>query len=56
VPENLPKDKPSRVVLYGDFGVPCGGTHVKQLSDIGSINVRKMKASGDSLRVSYEIN
>lgn len=56
VPDNLPKDKPSRVVLYGDFGVPCGGTHVSQLSDIGHVTVRKMKQKGTTLRVSYEIN
>lgn len=35
IPENLPVNKPSRVVVYGDFGVPCGGTHVAKLSDKG---------------------
>lgn len=55
VPEYLPKDKPSRVVLYGDFGVPCGGTHVEQLSDIGTVRVRKMKDHGGTVRISYEI-
>jgi len=43
VPENLPLDKPSRVVMYGDFGVPCGGTHVAHLADIGHITIRKVK-------------
>jgi Ser-tRNA(Ala) deacylase AlaX len=35
VPNNLPEGKPARVVLYGDFGVPCGGTHVARLGEIG---------------------
>ncbi len=26
VPENIPRNKPGRVVMYGDFGIPCGGT------------------------------
>lgn len=56
VPDYLPKDKPSRVVLYGDFGVPCGGTHVKQLSDIGQVRVRKIKAHGETARISYELS
>jgi Ser-tRNA(Ala) deacylase AlaX len=55
VPEYLPKDKPSRVVLYGNFGVPCGGTHVAHLQDIGHETVRKIKAKGDTIRISYEI-
>lgn len=55
VPENLPTDKPSRVVLYGVFGVPCGGTHVAKLKDVGSLKVRKVKQKGDVLRISYEI-
>ena len=56
VPENLPKDKPSRVVLYGSFGVPCGGTHVARLEDIGKDAVRKIRQKGEILRVSYEIS
>ncbi len=55
VPEFLPKDKPSRVVLYGDFGVPCGGTHVAQLSDIGRVNIRKIKIHGATIKLSYEV-
>ncbi len=55
VPEYLPKDKPSRVVLYGDFGVPCGGTHVAKLSDIGPETIRKIKAGPETIRISYEV-
>jgi len=55
VPENLPENKPARVVMYGDFGVPCGGTHVNVLADIGSIMIRKLKMEKGNIRVSYAV-
>lgn len=55
VPEYLPTGKPGRIVLYGDFGVPCGGTHVAYLADIGSVIIRKMKERAGIIRVSYQI-
>ncbi len=55
VPQNLPVDKPSRVVLYGDFGVPCGGTHAKELKDIGLLEIRKIREKDGNLRVSYMV-
>lgn len=55
VPENIPTDKPSRIVFYGDFGVPCGGTHVARLSEIGSMRIRKLKQNRDVIRVSYDV-
>ncbi len=56
VPDNLPEGKPARVVMYGDFGVPCGGTHVTHLGEIGHIAIRKMRGDGGVIRVSYEIS
>jgi Ser-tRNA(Ala) deacylase AlaX len=56
VPPNLPSGKPVRVVLYHDFGVACGGTHVSTLGEIGRIQIRKIKARGDQVRVSYAID
>lgn len=58
VPDYVPEDRPSRVVFYGDFGVPCGGTHVANLRDIGPITIRKIKkakGSAGTMRVSYEL-
>lgn len=56
VPEGVPADKPARVVLYGEFGVACGGTHVRNLSIIGAIGIRKLRIKGDTIRVSYAID
>ena len=55
VPGNLPDNKPIRVVLYGDFGVPCGGTHVQNLSDIGRIEITKIKTKKGVTKVSYRV-
>lgn len=56
VPENIPKNKPGRVVMYGeDFGIPCGGTHVKNLSQIGTVHIPKLKEKKGVIRVSYTV-
>jgi len=55
VPDYLPEGKPARVVMYGDFGVPCGGTHVNNLSEIKKIFVRKLKPEKGNIRVAYDI-
>lgn len=55
VPDYVPADKPSRVVVYGTFAVPCGGTHVANLTDIGPVRIRKIKAGAAGVRISYGI-
>jgi Ser-tRNA(Ala) deacylase AlaX len=55
VPNNIPKNKPGRVVMYGDFGVPCGGTHVKDISQVGEIHIPKLKEKKGIIRLSYTV-
>ncbi len=55
VPDYLPAGKPTRVVMYGDFGVPCGGTHVANLRDIKQMTIRKIKQEGPNIRVGYDV-
>jgi Ser-tRNA(Ala) deacylase AlaX len=55
VPDNLPKNKPGRVVLYGHFGVPCGGTHVRDIKQVGKIHTPKLKEKKGVIRVSYAV-
>jgi Ser-tRNA(Ala) deacylase AlaX len=54
IPANIPTNKPARVVLYADdFGIPCGGTHVRNVKDIGKIMVTKVKSKKGITKVSY---
>jgi Ser-tRNA(Ala) deacylase AlaX len=56
VPDFIPRDKPARAVFYGEYGVPCGGTHVSELSEIGQFRIRKMKAKKGMVRIAYEVS
>ena len=61
IPDNLPES--ARVIMFGDpassagqvFGVPCGGTHILNLSEIKSMGIRKIKREGLNIRVGYEV-
>lgn len=55
IPENLPQDKPLRLVMYGNVAIFCGGTHVKNISEIKGMKIRKLKVEKNNLRVSYNI-
>ncbi len=55
VPDNIPEGKPTRVVLFGDFGVPCGGTHIENLIKLKKATIRKIKQEKDMVRVSYDV-
>jgi Ser-tRNA(Ala) deacylase AlaX len=53
---NLPKDKPIRIVtVWGEKGVPCGGTHVANISEVGKLAVRYVKAKKGEIKVAYEL-
>lgn len=56
VPENIPTNKPARVVIYnGNYGIPCGGTHVKKLDEIGKIVITKIKCKKGVTKISYSV-
>ena len=56
IPSNVPSNKPARIVLYADdFGVPCGGTHVRQVRDIGKMEVTKVKSKKGITKVTYRV-
>jgi len=56
VPDNIPANKPARVVIYNNnYGIPCGGTHVKRLNEIGRIIVTKVKYKKGITKVSYSV-
>jgi Ser-tRNA(Ala) deacylase AlaX len=55
VPEYLPTNRPARVVFMGEIGIPCGGTHVKHLKEIGKMEVTKLKLKSGNIRVGYQV-
>lgn len=55
MPERIPDGKPGRVIMYGDFAIPCGGTHVGNLAEIKSMTIRKIKQDGPNIRISYAV-
>lgn len=56
VPDYIPANKPARVVIYrDDFGVPCGGTHVRDLKMVGQIEITKIKRKNGPIRVGYKL-
>ncbi len=42
-------------MLYGDFGIPCGGTHVRDIHDVGTIRIPKLKEKKGVIRLSYAV-
>ncbi len=56
IPDYLPTGKPARVVLFGDRGIPCGGTHINNLKEIGNMTITKVKLKKGILRVSYLVS
>lgn len=56
VPDTIPSNKPSRIVIYANsFGSPCGGTHVKHLTDVGLITITKAKIKKGLGKISYTV-
>lgn len=56
LPYNIPENKKFRVIQIGDMlPVPCGGTHLSCISEIGVMKINKIKNKKGTLRVSYEV-
>lgn len=51
------RDDRSRTVAIAEDGpVPCGGTHVSSLVEIGQVSVHKIKKTREGFRASYRIS
>lgn len=56
LPYNIPENKKFRVMQIGEMlPVPCGGTHLSSLGEIGHVSIRKIKAKNNCVRISYEV-
>lgn len=53
---HAPPGKSARIVnLEGYEGCGCGGTHVNRSSEIGKINIRKIKSKGGKTSIAYSL-
>ncbi len=55
VPDYIPKDKPVRIVTVANYNCPCGGTHVKNINELGGLKVPRIKVKSGNVRVSYNL-
>lgn len=47
----------NRTMRIGDIiTIPCGGTHVDSLKEVGKITIRKIEAKNGTVRVGYAVN
>lgn len=50
-------DRPLRLVTFDDYkSVPCGGTHLSSVREIGDVTLTKVKLKNKKIRVSYKID
>jgi Ser-tRNA(Ala) deacylase AlaX len=49
------KGERARIVFHDGYAMPCGGTPVVNLRDIGKFTVRKIKQEGMNIRVGYDV-
>ena len=53
----VPKDKPTRMLTIGKFiPVPCGGTHVRNTSEINGLVITRIRRKKNRLKVNYEFS
>jgi alanyl-tRNA synthetase len=56
LPYHIPETKKFRALQIGDMlPVPCGGTHLHSIREIGCISIGKIKAKNNIVRISYEV-
>jgi Ser-tRNA(Ala) deacylase AlaX len=58
VPDYIEKGSDVRIVklTQEDNGYPCGGTHVKHISDFAKLEITKITKKGKTVRFSYKAN
>ena len=56
LPAELPENKPIRIVaVWDDLFMPCGGTHVRNVSELKGLKITKVKSKKGMTKVSYVI-
>jgi len=56
LPPQLPDNKPIRIVaVWDDLYMPCGGTHVKNVSELKGLKITRVKSKKGMTKISYVI-
>jgi Ser-tRNA(Ala) deacylase AlaX len=56
VPQNLPRNKPLRIVAISGFEpIPCGGTHVKYTNEVGKVRITEIKEAQGKILIGYKV-
>ena len=55
LPEYLPQCKCRIVTVAGTIACPCGGTHVRNINELGKVVISKIKVKGETTKISYNI-
>lgn len=56
VPYHIPQDQPIRIMRIGDLPFsPCGGTHIKSLSQLEGLQLKKGKVKKGTIKLSYTL-
>lgn len=56
VPQNLPRNKPLRIVAISGFeSIPCGGTHVKHANEVGKVRITEIKDAQGKILIGYKV-
>ncbi len=56
IPTTIDLQGTTRIVRLGDKSVPCGGTHVQALGEIGSLHIRYIKQKQGVVKIGYNIS
>lgn len=56
IPTQIDVRGPKRVVTLAGKAIPCGGTHVLSLKELGSIQIRHIKYKSRTVKIGYSIS
>ncbi len=57
LPDYIPPGQLTRVVtVAGTLGIPCGGTHVNNIKELGTLKINKIKVRSGNTRIYYSLS
>lgn len=57
LPAQLPQNKPIRIVaVWNDLYMPCGGTHVKNISELANLQITRVKCKKGITKINYSVS